>query len=59
VNLLNEQLKKILTAPDEAKRWQELGLDVIASSPADFAARLLNEQKKWGDVISKRGIKPE
>ncbi len=52
-------MKKILTAPSEAKRWQELGLDVIASTPADFAARLLNEQKKWGDVISKRGIKPE
>ena len=59
VNLLNEQLKKILTAPGEAKRWEELGLDVIASTPADFAARLLNEQKKWGDVIAKRGIKPE
>jgi tripartite-type tricarboxylate transporter receptor subunit TctC len=59
VNLLNEQLKKILTSPAEAKRWQELGLDVIASSPADFATRLVSEQKKWGDVISKRGIKPE
>jgi tripartite-type tricarboxylate transporter receptor subunit TctC len=59
VNLLNEQLKKILTAPGEVKRWEELGLDVIASTPADFAARLLNEQKKWGDVIAKRGIKPE
>jgi tripartite-type tricarboxylate transporter receptor subunit TctC len=59
VNLLNEQLKKILTAPGEAKRWEELGLDVIASSPAEFAARLADEQKKWGDVIRKRGIKPE
>jgi tripartite-type tricarboxylate transporter receptor subunit TctC len=59
VNLLNEQLKKILTAPGEAKLWEERGLEVIASSPADFAARLANEQKKWGDVIRKRGIKPE
>ena len=59
VNLLNEQLKKILTAPGEAKLWQERGLDVIASSPKEFAARLANEQKKWGDVIRKRGIKPE
>ena len=59
VNLLNEQLKKILTAPGEAKRWQDLGLDVIASSPADFAGRLANEIKKWGDVIRQRGIKPE
>ena len=59
VNLLNEQLKKILTSPSEAKRWEELGLDVIASSPADFAARIVSEQKKWGDVIKQRGIKPE
>ena len=59
VNLLNEQLKKILTAPGEAKLWQERGLDVIASSPEEFASRLANEQKKWGDVIRKRGIKPE
>lgn len=59
VNLLNEQLKKILTAPGEAKLWEERGLDVIASSPEEFATRLANEQKKWGEVIRKRGIKPE
>lgn len=59
VNLLSEQLKKILTAPGEAKLWQDRGLDVIASSPEEFAARLANEQKKWGDVIRRRGIKPE
>jgi tripartite-type tricarboxylate transporter receptor subunit TctC len=59
VNLLNEQLKKILTAPGEAKLWQERGLDIIASSPEEFAIRLAAEQKKWGDVIRKRGIKPE
>ena len=59
VKLLNEQLKKILTGPGEAKLWQDRGLDVIASSPEDFAARLGNERKKWGDVIKKRGIKAE
>ena len=59
VNQLNEQLKKILTAPGEAKLWQERGLDVIASSPQECATRIVSEQKKWGDVIKKRGIKPE
>jgi tripartite-type tricarboxylate transporter receptor subunit TctC len=59
VNLLNQQLKKILTAPGEAKMWQERGLDVVASSPEEFAARLATEQKKWGEVIRKRGIKAE
>ncbi len=59
VNLLNQQLKKILTAPGEAKLWQDRGLDVIASSPEEFSTRLAGELKKWGDVIKKRGIKPE
>jgi len=59
VNLLYEQLKKILTVPGEAKLWQERGLDVIASSPEEFATRLASELKKWGDVIKQRGIKPE
>jgi tripartite-type tricarboxylate transporter receptor subunit TctC len=59
VNLLNGQLKKILTAPGEAKLWQDRGLDVIASSPEEFATRLAGELKKWGDVIKKRGLKPE
>lgn len=59
VKVLNDQLRKILTAPGEAKLWQERGLDVIASSPEEFAVRLASEQKKWADVIRKRGIKPE
>jgi tripartite-type tricarboxylate transporter receptor subunit TctC len=59
VNLLNEQLKKILTAPGERKLWQDRGLDVIASSPEEFSTRLASEVKKWGDVIKKRGIKPQ
>jgi tripartite-type tricarboxylate transporter receptor subunit TctC len=59
VTLLNAQLRKILTAPGEARLWQERGLDVIASSPDEFAVRLANERKKWGEVIRKRGIKPE
>jgi tripartite-type tricarboxylate transporter receptor subunit TctC len=59
VNLLHEQLKKILTAPGEARLWADRGLDVIASSPEEFSARLADEVKKWEDVIRKRGIKAQ
>ncbi len=59
VMLLNEQLKKVFTAPNQAKLWQERGLDVIASSPEELAAHLDVEQKKWGRVIKERGIKAE
>ena len=59
VDILNQNLKKVLTAPGEAKLWQERGLDVIASSPEEFAAHIEKEQKKWGKVIKERGIKAE
>jgi tripartite-type tricarboxylate transporter receptor subunit TctC len=52
-------LKKILTAPGAVKEWQTRGLDIIANSPEEFAVRLANEQKKWGEVIKKRGMKRE
>jgi tripartite-type tricarboxylate transporter receptor subunit TctC len=57
--MLNEQLKKVLTAPDQAQQWRERGLDVIASSPEEFAAHIEHEQDKWGKVIKQRGIKAE
>ena len=59
VNMLNDQLKKVLTAPGQAQQWRERGLDVVASSPEEFAAHIEREQKKWGDVIKQRGIKAE
>jgi tripartite-type tricarboxylate transporter receptor subunit TctC len=59
INYLNEQLKKVLTAPGEARLWQERGLEVVASSPEEFAMHLEREQAKWGKVIKERGIKAE
>ena len=59
VMMLNEQIKRVLTAPDQAHVWSDRGLDVIASTPEEFAAHLESEQKKWGRVIKERGIKAE
>jgi tripartite-type tricarboxylate transporter receptor subunit TctC len=59
ITYLNEQVKKVLTAPGQASLWQERGLEVVASSPEEFAIHLNNEQKKWGQVIKERGIKAE
>ena len=59
ITYLNEQLKMVLTAPDQARLWQERGLEVVASSPAEFATHIEREQTKWGKVIKERGIKAE
>jgi len=59
VALLNDRIRKTLAAPDQQKRFQARGLDVIASSPEEFAAHVLSEHKKWGRVIKERGMKAE
>jgi tripartite-type tricarboxylate transporter receptor subunit TctC len=59
VDTLNSHIRKVLTAPDQVKFYEERGLTVIASTPEEAAAHLENEQKKWQRVIRERGIKAE
>jgi tripartite-type tricarboxylate transporter receptor subunit TctC len=59
VDVLNDRLKKTLSAPEQVKRFDERGLDIIASSPDEFAAHLQREYKKWGRVIRERGMKAD
>ena len=59
VALLNDRLKKSLAAPDQAKRFQDHGLDVIASTPEEFATFLAAEYNRWGRVIRERGMRAE
>jgi tripartite-type tricarboxylate transporter receptor subunit TctC len=59
IAVLNDRLKKAMTAPDQVKRFEERGLDIIASTPEEFSAHLQSEYKKWGRVIRERGMKAE
>ena len=59
VALLNDRLKKSLATPDQAKRFHDHGLDVVASTPEEFAAFLAAEYKKWGRVIKERGMRAD
>jgi tripartite-type tricarboxylate transporter receptor subunit TctC len=59
VALLNDRLKKSMAAPDQVKRFEERGLDIIASSPQEFSTHIQSEYKKWGRVIRERGMKAE
>lgn len=59
VALLSDRLKKTMAAQDQMKRFQDRGLDVIASTPEEFAAHLESEYKKWGRVIKERGMRAE
>src|SRR6195256_3324715 len=51
VDTLNSHIRKVLTAPDQVKFYEERGLTVIASTPEKAAAHLESEQKKWASGI--------
>ena len=48
VAFLNEKVRVAMSAPDQVKRFQDRGLDVITNSPEEYVAYLRNEQQKWG-----------
>ena len=54
---LNTELLKILRAPDVVELMKRQGLDVIGSTPAEFAAHLKTEVAKWAAVVKTAGIK--
>lgn len=56
---LNEKVRAVLKTPDAVRRWQDRGLDVIASTPEEMTAHLMSEIKKWRVVFREQGIKAE
>ena len=43
---------RVLAVPETRKRIESLGLQVVASSPADFDTFLRAEMKRWSKVIA-------
>ncbi len=56
---LGERIKKSLSTPENTKRFNDAGLDIIASTPDEFAAHLKSEVEKWSKVIRERKMKAE
>ena len=56
---LNEAMVKALRAPDISARMNQIGFDVVASSPEEFAAFMKGEVERWTGVVAKGNIKPE
>jgi len=59
IAVLSDRLRKAMAAPDQVKRFQDRGLEVIASTPEEFGAHLQAEFQKWGRVIKERGMKAD
>jgi tripartite-type tricarboxylate transporter receptor subunit TctC len=50
VKKLHDEVIAILATPEMKERIKTLGFDVIASTPAEFAAQLRGDVERWGPV---------
>jgi tripartite-type tricarboxylate transporter receptor subunit TctC len=57
IEKIHREAVRVLAMPDVRKRLEDLGLDVIGSSPAEFGALIAKEIPEWGKVIKEAGIK--
>jgi tripartite-type tricarboxylate transporter receptor subunit TctC len=58
VDKLNREINAGLSDPKIKARLADLGGEVLAVSPADFAKLIAEETEKWGKVIRAANIKP-
>lgn len=59
VQRLNQEIVRVLLRPDSREKMLNLGTDVVASTPEQFAAKIRSEVAKWGKIIKEAGIRDE
>jgi tripartite-type tricarboxylate transporter receptor subunit TctC len=57
IRRLSNEINPMLADPKTKARLADLGAEVLALSPADFANLLTEETEKWAKVIKLAGIK--
>jgi tripartite-type tricarboxylate transporter receptor subunit TctC len=57
VDLLYREIKAIVALRDIKQRFDDLGFDAIANTPAEFAAQIKKEIAQWAKVIKGANIK--
>ena len=57
VDKLHAETVRTLALPEVRKKFDELGLDPVGNTPAEFAAVIKKETPEWAKVIKDAGIK--
>jgi len=59
IQMLNDQVSKVLHSPEVMEKIQKDGGEVIASSPEQFKKSIIFEISQWAKVIQQAGITPD
>jgi len=59
IDTLNRELRAALSDPELVKRYTELGLEPLPSTPGELAGRLRDETAKWARVIHDASIEKQ
>jgi tripartite-type tricarboxylate transporter receptor subunit TctC len=58
VDKLHAETARALAAPELRRVWGDIGLEVVADTPAEFAAVIKAEIPRWAKLIRDAGVKP-
>ena len=56
---LNDATVKALRSPEVRERMNQIGFDVVASTPEEFGRFMKEEVERWTGWCKRGGIKPE
>jgi tripartite-type tricarboxylate transporter receptor subunit TctC len=57
IDKLHRETVRVLALPEIRRKFEELGLDAVGNTPAEFAALVKAELPYWAKVIKEAGIK--
>jgi len=59
VERMYAEIRNALSDPGVKKRFAEVGMVTVGSSPAEFGQFIRSESARWKRIVEKAGIKPE
>ncbi len=59
IRLLHAEMQKALQTAEVKERFASLALDIVGSTPGEFADVIATDVKRWHEVVAKAGIRIE